>query len=812
MSDHKSNHSSNHNNNNNQLSSFLSNNVTNESELLIKAPTGTGKTTSIANFFARLDKKMTIISIPNKNSAVLMCNYLNKQSSRNNQNNKSYFGYAIQGSKFITNDCKVLFATTGWFVKKILFDSSFHFDHFVLDEAHDQSENAYILLRLIIYLKRVKNRQFGIVIASATISVHYFLSDFPNMIVYDTTTSSLSTNQQKVKIEYYYQNEYEQDDGDMNQDIINILHKINSGHGVGGNKIVFLDGESSVLSLTSLLEAHDSFKEFHICPIYGQMEAEDQEEALRGVDDQKKSKIIVATNIIESSVTLDKITHVISSGWCKRMHTFQDGTRSLEKERCSQSNLMQQAGRAGRVTVFFRGRKIKPKAFFLLTKREFDALPLETPREVDLNPLFRPLIEIIHAKYNPFVLFSDLSKHRITKDMEFLQKNEMIEILTNLTGSYELPPPVTFDELENFLYQLPRKQDDETNCSICMNEYVPGEILVNLNCKHEYHTACIKEWLYNHSRTCPLCRKESEMACNYCGDILNSGSKIYKLSCDHVFHAECIDEKTNHTMTICPVEQCHKPLRTLNSIDYENPDQLYRITSLGTYISKLPTSITNAKFLFSVAKNLSDRPQMRAPLCLLVAIIDCNNSPFFYPRKNANEDDEGHRKRIERLKTQQAKLYGKDDIETMMNLFNQYIVEYEKQTHHAWMIENGLFTKCFSNWWSKYARLHKGMMELDIGFDINQPIASYQEFSSSLWLPISQHHPIYKLHSNGRLMVVENNNIIHSRANANIIKDKYRSFHSEMNFRNGDKQTLSFSLNKRGEMTYASLLFLCPRA
>ena len=142
--------------------------------------TGSGKTTCIAQICAKLALEKnkrginTIITIPQRNSAVNMCKYLN------NGLPNELFGYFIHGENYIPKNCLVAFVTTGWGTAKILSDPNFKFETFVLDEAHETNiDNSLLVFSLHQLIKL--GRSFNLIISSATIDQNDYIKLFPKL-------------------------------------------------------------------------------------------------------------------------------------------------------------------------------------------------------------------------------------------------------------------------------------------------------------------------------------------------------------------------------------------------------------------------------------------------------------------------------------------------------------------------------------------------------------------------------------------------------------------------------------------------------
>jgi predicted amino acid-binding ACT domain protein len=80
--------------------------------------------------------------------------------------------------------------------------------------------------------------------------------------------------------------------------------------------------------------------------------------------------------------------------------------------------------------------------------------------------------------------------------------NDMEDVKVTLTNQQ-------FDKLFSETVKENNKQNYESKCNICMDEYKLEDVVVKLGCKHVFHKDCIYNWLCNEKVTCPVCRKDT---------------------------------------------------------------------------------------------------------------------------------------------------------------------------------------------------------------------------------------------------------------------------------------------------------------
>jgi HrpA-like RNA helicase len=437
-------------------------------QLLITSSTGSGKTTNCAEFLAilflsNIDSDSTdinananddtnanannnaardtthvpvIITVPQRNSARLMSQYLNRRLP------KHIFGYAIQGEKYIPLNCKVLFVTTGWCRAQLLNNKHFSFKVFVLDEAHHRCENTDIVKRSLKRMIHNNTAVFDLIISSATISEEYFKESFDKLVCFTEPCEVGYKNDiiyesdymlQRMLTENVFADPVKTTEGFMG--ITKQILKIMRSHSNAGI-LVFLPGEESIESLIELLRDMPVMKRFRHCtkiaPLYGALSQEEQDDAMTYDCKRDDYRIIVCSDICESSITIDGITHVIDSGFKKNMYLDDEGRQSLICEPCSRSSSMQRRGRGMRTVVLDKKtrKQIQGYTVFMMSESDFKCRSELPPNEIDINPLFNPLLYIIGSTIGKTIdvheFFHDIMPLRIDDALQFLLQHQLI--------------------------------------------------------------------------------------------------------------------------------------------------------------------------------------------------------------------------------------------------------------------------------------------------------------------------------------------------------------------------------------------------
>lgn len=321
--------------------------------IIVESPTGSGKTTQIplilkdAGFSSSL---MIGVTQPRRIATMNVCDFINKQLS-NEKLPQSYCAYKMRFWDTTDSDTKIKILTDGMLLQELKTDPLLsQYSIIMIDEAHERSLNIDLILGL---LKRiiVKRNDFKVIISSATINTSVF-SEFFKINGVKAPIISIKAKKFHVDVKYFplkKQNDLKELCNNICR-ILNILIKnFKKSHYKESNDIlVFLPGELEIKEVNKSIFEFCDYNLLEIYPLYGRLSKEEQEKVFitTSVD---KMKVVLATNIAETSLTIDGIKTVIDSGLC-RMNFYNqfDFTSSLITKEISSSSALQRTGRAGR--------------------------------------------------------------------------------------------------------------------------------------------------------------------------------------------------------------------------------------------------------------------------------------------------------------------------------------------------------------------------------------------------------------------------------------------------------------------------------
>lgn len=220
----------------------------------------------------------------------------------------------------------------------------------IIDEAHERSLNIDFLLG---YLKRIlpSRPDLKVIITSATIDVERFSKHFHNAPIFE-----VSGRTYPVEVRYQpllLKSESEEVDADQSVEqgivdaVYTILQEEKQGSFTGANDIlVFLPGEREIRETAELLR-REQFRSTEVLPLYSRLSASEQQKIFKS---HAGRRIVLATNVAETSLTVPGIRYVIDPGLARiSRYSVRSKVQQLPIEKISQASANQRAGRCGRV-------------------------------------------------------------------------------------------------------------------------------------------------------------------------------------------------------------------------------------------------------------------------------------------------------------------------------------------------------------------------------------------------------------------------------------------------------------------------------
>jgi ATP-dependent helicase HrpA len=217
------------------------------------------------------------------------------------------------------------------------------YDTIIIDEAHERSLNIDFLLG---YLKQLLPRRpdLKVIITSATIDAERFANHFASKA---GPAPVINVSGRLYPVEIRYRAYRDEDDADGRTLMDGIVDAVDEcARAGGGDVLVFLPGEREIR------EAAEALRKRHppgteILPLYARLAAEEQERVFKP---SGARRIVLATNVAETSLTVPGVRYVVDPGLARvKRYSYRNKVEQLQVERISQAAANQRAGRCGRL-------------------------------------------------------------------------------------------------------------------------------------------------------------------------------------------------------------------------------------------------------------------------------------------------------------------------------------------------------------------------------------------------------------------------------------------------------------------------------
>lgn len=253
-------------------------------------------------------------------------------------------GYKVRFSDKSNDDSYIKLMTDGVLLAECNHDPFLNqYDTIIIDEAHERSLNIDFLLG---YLKRLttKRKDLKIIITSATIDPDRFSKHFDNAPVIN-----VSGRTYPVEVRYRpYQSAENEEKKTLQDAIIDAVHEFSKDS--HGDILVFLSGERDIRETTDALNkqlGNRVLGNTEVLPLLARLSNVEQNRIFRS---SNKRRIILATNVAETSLTVPGIRYVIDTGVARiSRYSWRSKIQRLPIERISQASANQRKGRCGRV-------------------------------------------------------------------------------------------------------------------------------------------------------------------------------------------------------------------------------------------------------------------------------------------------------------------------------------------------------------------------------------------------------------------------------------------------------------------------------
>jgi HrpA-like RNA helicase len=410
----------------------------NNQALVVESPTGSGKTTQLPVILYEAGyARNGIIGVtqPRRIAAVSVSEFIARQTETKIP---GLIGYKMRFADCTNHETKIKIMTDGILLQEMKLDPWLSkYSLLVVDEAHERSLNIDFILGL---LKRVleSRRDFKVIISSATINAEVFSEYFgecpivkidaqryPVTLIYDPPVIESYRRDSREDHKPRHGNSMSKQSESADEAILMKIEATTTrfiSEKREGDILIFLSGEKMIKDCMTRLAFSSVGNSLHLLPLYGRLGKEEQERVFENTP-KGKTKVVISTNIAETSVTIDGVTAVLDSGLAKlNWYNPRTFTSSLIEAPISKASANQRKGRAGRTR--------EGTCYRLYTRKDFENRQLYTVEEIfrtDLSEVILRMADLGITNFEDFDFITSPDKEGIIGGIETLNLLEALE-------------------------------------------------------------------------------------------------------------------------------------------------------------------------------------------------------------------------------------------------------------------------------------------------------------------------------------------------------------------------------------------------
>ncbi len=409
------------------------------SRVLLIASPGSGKTTRVPWALLSATKGKVYVLEPRRIAAKLSAE---RVAEENGVVLGAEVGYQFRFERKRRDDTRLVFLTEGTLLRELATNPTLRgVDVLVLDEFHERHLQADLALALAKRLQETSRPDLRILVMSATLDPVPLEKFLPG-------AERIEVEAPRFPIEIEYRPRESAGTFGLEKEIRraaeNLLARPDAA--AFGDLLIFLPGMAEIRRVESELRSAFGSR-VDVLPLHGELTKEEQTRALsvgaRSVDGAVRRKIILSTNIAESSVTIPGVNTVVDAGLARiASHSHASGLPRLETKAISRASAIQRAGRAGRTSA---GRVMR-----LYAKGDFEGRAMQEIPEVlrtDLAPVLLDLTAL--GVFPDFEFFEAPSKERLDagwwllEDLGFVAEDRTASPQGKTAGASSFHPRIT---------------------------------------------------------------------------------------------------------------------------------------------------------------------------------------------------------------------------------------------------------------------------------------------------------------------------------------------------------------------------------
>ena len=368
--------------------------------VIVCGDTGSGKTTQLPKMALEHHRRIAVTQ-PRRLAAVTMAE---RVADELKCEVGGLVGFRHRFGRKVSSETRIEFMTDGVLLAETRFDPLLRaYDTIIVDEAHERSLNIDFLLGI---LKRilVRRRDLKVIVSSATLDVGRFSAFFDRAPI-------VSVPGRLYPIEIGYRPPPDGEERDLPRDVADAVRELPAHDDI----LVFLPGERDIRETADYLADVRGGSD-DVIPLLASLPAAEQRRAFRP---SPRRRIILATNVAETSVTIPGIRAVIDSGLARiSRYVHRTQVQRLQIEPVSQASARQRAGRCGRLGP---GTCLR-----LYSEEDFNARDAYTPPEVLRSSLAGVILTMLDLKLGDIEQFPFIDPPKPTMIREGLR--ELLEL------------------------------------------------------------------------------------------------------------------------------------------------------------------------------------------------------------------------------------------------------------------------------------------------------------------------------------------------------------------------------------------------
>lgn len=540
--------------------------------VVVVGETGSGKTTQITQYLAEdgyISEGIIACTQPRRVAAISVAKRVAEEV---NCRVGEEVGYTIRFEDCTSSKTVIKYMTDGMLQREALIDPLMsRYSVIMLDEAHERTIATDILFALLRDAVRKRKGTLKLIVTSATLDAQKFSSYFDDCPVFHIRGRTFP-----VKI--YYTKTPELDYIEATVDTVIDVHINNPP----GDILVFLTGreeietccETIVQKMSVLNKSNPSLSELLVLPIYSAMPSEMQSRIFEPTPEGKR-KVVIATNIAETSITINGIYYVIDPGFVKvNAYDPKKSMDSLIVQPISRAQADQRCGRAGRTGP--------GKCYRLYTKNAYlnEMSPNTTPEILRQN-LSHTILMLKAMKIGDILNFAFMDRPKEESILKALEELYILEALDEDGGLTSVGRYMAYFPMEPMLAKTLIKSFEFS----CSHEVV--EVIAMLS---------VPDVFYRPREKREFADKMKRQFDDYNGDLLTL-LHIYKKWEQSGYSKKWCNDNFLHEKSMRKAKDVKEQIiKLVNNIDHKNNELTLTLTSCNNRLDNIRKAFVSGFF------------------------------------------------------------------------------------------------------------------------------------------------------------------------------------------------------------------------